>query len=69
MVADDAVLVKQYRQQLEGMGSPLIRHHMEVRGLGLINIRDLFGVASTRTSKLAPSGALTWITSLANFGE
>ena len=24
---------------------------MEVRGLGLINIRDLFGVASTRTSK------------------
>ncbi len=24
---------------------------MEVRGLGVINIRDLFGVASTRTSK------------------
>ena len=24
---------------------------MEVRGLGLINVRDLFGVASTRTSK------------------
>ena len=24
---------------------------MEVRGLGLINLRDLFGVASTRTSK------------------
>jgi len=29
----------------------LTRHHMEVRGLGLINIRDLFGVASTRSSK------------------
>ena len=29
----------------------LTRHHMEVRGLGVINIRDLFGVASTRTSK------------------
>ena len=29
----------------------LTRHHMEIRGLGLINIRDLFGVASTRTSK------------------
>jgi HPr kinase/phosphorylase len=25
---------------------------MEVRGLGVINIRDLYGVASTRTSKL-----------------
>ena len=24
---------------------------MEIRGLGLINVRDLFGVASTRTSK------------------
>ena len=24
---------------------------MEIRGLGVINIRDLFGVASTRTSK------------------
>ena len=24
---------------------------MEVRGLGVINIRDLFGVAATRTSK------------------
>ncbi|MDH4065894.1 MAG: HPr kinase/phosphorylase, partial [Acidobacteriota bacterium] len=29
----------------------LTRHHMEVRGLGIINVRDLFGVASTRTSK------------------
>ncbi len=24
---------------------------MEIRGLGLINVQDLFGVASTRTSK------------------
>jgi HPr kinase/phosphorylase len=24
---------------------------MEIRGLGVINVRDLFGVASTRTSK------------------
>ena len=29
----------------------LTRHHMELRGLGLINVRDLFGVAATRTSK------------------
>ena len=27
------------------------RYHMELRGLGIINIRDLFGVASTRASK------------------
>ena len=29
----------------------LTRHHMEVRGIGVINLRDLFGVASTRASK------------------
>jgi HPr kinase/phosphorylase len=29
----------------------LTRHHMEVRGLGVINIRDLFGIAATRTAK------------------
>jgi HPr kinase/phosphorylase len=29
----------------------LTRHHMEIRGLGLINVQDLFGVASTRRSK------------------
>jgi HPr kinase/phosphorylase len=29
----------------------LTRHHMEIRGLGLINVQDLFGVASTRSSK------------------
>jgi HPr kinase/phosphorylase len=29
----------------------LTRHHMEIRGLGVINVRDLFGVASTRSSK------------------
>ena len=29
----------------------LTRHHMEIRGLGMINVQDLFGVASTRTSK------------------
>src|SRR5205814_9462264 len=26
-------------------------HHMELRGLGLINIKDLFGIASTRSAK------------------
>ena len=29
----------------------LTRNHMEIRGLGMINVQDLFGVASTRTSK------------------
>jgi HPr kinase/phosphorylase len=52
LVADDTVEVRR-RGETAIIGScpDLTRHHMEVRGLGVINIRDLFGVASTRTSK------------------
>jgi HPr kinase/phosphorylase len=46
LVADDVVLVRQRDRELTGMGSPLTRHHMEVRGLGIINVKDLFGAAS-----------------------
>ena len=52
LVADDAVELR-CRAQSFVIGScpELTRHHMEIRGLGLINVQDLFGVASTRTSK------------------
>jgi HPr kinase/phosphorylase len=52
LVADDAVELR-CRSQSFVIGScpELTRHHMEIRGLGLINVQDLFGVASTRTSK------------------
>jgi HPr kinase/phosphorylase len=46
LVADDSVLVRQRDRELIGMGSPLTKHHMEVRGLGIINVKDLFGAAS-----------------------
>jgi len=52
LVADDAVEVRRRAASIIVGSSPeMTRHHMEVRGLGLINLRDLFGVASTRTSK------------------
>jgi HPr kinase/phosphorylase len=52
LVADDAVELR-CRAQSFVLGScpELTRHHMEIRGLGLINVQDLFGVASTRASK------------------
>jgi HPr kinase/phosphorylase len=52
LVADDAVELR-CRAQSFVLGScpELTRHHMEIRGLGLINVQDLFGVASTRGSK------------------
>jgi HPr kinase/phosphorylase len=52
LVADDAVEVRCRAQSfILGSCPELTRHHMEIRGLGLINVQDLFGVASTRTSK------------------
>ena len=51
LVADDTVEVRRRAASIMGSCPELTRHHMEVRGLGLINLRDLFGVASTRTSK------------------
>jgi len=52
LVADDTVEVRRRGDhELIGTCPELTRHHMEIRGLGVINIRDLFGVASTRFSK------------------
>ena len=51
LVADDAVRCKQLGRQLIGMGSPITQHHMEVRGLGIINVKDLFGAAAVRAKK------------------
>ena len=52
LVADDTVEVRRRGDSIViGTCPEMTRHHMEVRSLGLINIRDLFGVASTRTSK------------------
>lgn len=52
LVADDTVELRR-RGETVVLGScpELTRYHMEIRGLGVINIRDLFGVASTRSSK------------------
>jgi HPr kinase/phosphorylase len=52
LVADDTVEVRRRAESIIIGSSPeLTRNHMELRGLGLINVRDLFGVAATRTSK------------------
>lgn len=52
LVADDIVDIKlEDGQVLMGKGPELIRHHMEIRGLGIINIRNLFGIGSVRTKK------------------
>jgi HPr kinase/phosphorylase len=52
LVADDTVEVRRRGDnELIGTCPELTRHHMELRGLGVINVRDLFGIASTRMTK------------------
>jgi HPr kinase/phosphorylase len=52
LVADDTVEIRRRSETiLIGTCPELTRHHMEIRGLGVINVQDLFGIASTRTSK------------------
>ncbi len=52
LVADDLVEVRRGSGDvLFGTASELIKHHMEVRGLGIINIKDMFGVAAVRDTK------------------
>ena len=52
LVADDTVEVRRRQETvLNGACPELTRHHMELRGLGVINVKELFGIASTRSSK------------------
>lgn len=38
-------------RDLQGTSSDITRHHMEVRGLGIINVGSMFGVGSIRLEK------------------
>jgi HPr kinase/phosphorylase len=53
LVADDIVNIKKKPPStLYGSGSEIIKYHMEIRGLGIINIRDLFGISAVRDHKI-----------------
>jgi HPr kinase/phosphorylase len=52
LVSDDVVEVRRIgSDRLSGTAPELLREHLEIRGLGIINIRDLFGVSATSSSK------------------
>jgi HPr kinase/phosphorylase len=49
LVADDLCHLKRSAEQvIIGWGDELLSHHMEIRGLGIIDIKDLFGVGALR---------------------
>ena len=51
LVSDDVVEIRRRREVLIGTGPELTRYHMELRGVGIVNVKDLFGVAAVRMSK------------------
>lgn len=52
LVSDDVVIVKRMPPAtLIGTASDLIRYHMEIRGLGIVNIKDIYGITAIRERK------------------
>jgi HPr kinase/phosphorylase len=52
LVADDVVEIKSIgAEKLMGNAPELLREHLEIRGLGIMNIRNLFGVSAISTTK------------------
>ncbi len=53
LVADDVVFIKKKMPaSLVGQAAEAIQYHMEIRGLGIINVKDLYGVSSIREKKI-----------------
>jgi len=53
LIADDIINIKKKPPAtIYGTSSEIIKYHMEIRGLGIINIKDLFGIAAIRDKKL-----------------
>ncbi len=52
LVADDAVEIKQVGlKRLVGSAPELIRHYIELRGIGVVDVRQLFGMSAVRDSQ------------------
>jgi HPr kinase/phosphorylase len=52
LIADDAVEIKAVDStQLEGTAPELIRHYVELRGIGVIDVRQIFGVGAVKATQ------------------
>jgi HPr kinase/phosphorylase len=52
LVSDDMTRLRAIEgRDLIGTAPELTRHHMEVRGIGIINVASIFGISSTRLEK------------------
>jgi len=52
LVVDDVVSLKRQREdRIYAETNPVIEHHMEIRGVGIIDVKAIFGVGRVRNSK------------------
>jgi len=51
IIADDSVVVRLKQNQLIGYCDETFQNLIELRGLGIINIKELFGIGSTMFEK------------------
>ena len=65
LIADDAVEIKRVnRDLLIGSAPELIRYYMEVRGIGVINVRHLYGMAAVK-----PESSVDLVVQMENWEE
>ena len=51
LVADDAVCIKRVNDKLIGMAPGVIRYFMELRGIGIIDVRQMYGAGAVKLTK------------------
>jgi len=52
LISDDIIEIRKMSDDvLEGFGLDVIQHHMEIRGVGIIDVKNLFGVGAVRGSQ------------------
>ncbi len=51
LVSDDSIILKKINGKLIGSSPELTFEHLEIRGIGIINVRDLFGVSAIGKTK------------------
>ena len=51
LIADDSVIIKEIANELYGTAPEMIRYFMELRGIGIINVKSMYGSGSVLNEK------------------
>ena len=52
LIADDSVIIKEIANELYGTAPDIIRYFMELRGIGIINVKSMYGSGSVLDEKM-----------------